>query len=90
MATKSLTPLKIVAKLMTIYQPGGLQEKTVILRQLEDPGEPANTAGAVSLLRKWLKWFRRAQDVGLSLPDASILVRGLTRLMRKVLAGIQR
>ena len=86
-ATKSLTPLKIVAKLMTIYQPGGLQEKTVILRQLEDPGEPSNTAGAVSLLRKWLRWLRRAQDVGLSLPDASILVRGLTRLMRKVLAS---
>ena len=84
-ATKSLSPLKIITKLMTIYQPGGLQEKSVILKQLEDPGEAAGTSAAVAQLRKWLRWMRRAEDVNLSLPDASILMRGLTRLMKKVL-----
>ena len=77
-ATKSLSPLKIITKLMTIYQPGGLQEKSVILKQLEDPGEAAGTSAAVAQLRKWLRWMRRAEDVNLSLPDASILMRGLT------------
>ena len=86
-ATRSLTPLRIVTKLMTIYQPGGVQEKTVILKQLEDPGEAGTTSSGVAQLRKWLRWLRRAQDVGLSLPDASILMRGLTKLMKKILAA---
>ena len=86
-ATKSLTPLKIVCKLMTVYQPGGLHEKQVILQQLENPGEAGSAATGVSSLRRWLRWLRRAEDVGLSLPDASILLRGLTRLMKKLLAG---
>ena len=38
----------------------------------------------VQQLRKWLR-LRRAEDVGLSLPDASILMRGLNKLMKKVL-----
>ena len=86
-ATKSLTPLRILAKLMSLYQPGGLQEKTVILKQLEDPGEATSAALGVQQLRKWLRWLRRAEDVGLSLPDASILVRGLHKLMKKVLGA---
>ena len=86
-ATKSLTPLKIVCKLMTVYQPGGLHEKQVILQQLENPGEASSAATGVSSLRRWLRWLRRAEDVGLSLPDASILLRGLTRLMKKLLSG---
>ena len=84
-ATKSLTPLKVLAKLMSIYQPGGLQEKTVILRQLEDPGEQQTVLGATMSLRTWIRWLRRAEDVNLSLPDPSILVRGLHRLSKKVL-----
>ena len=51
-ATKSLTPLRILAKLMSLYQPGGLQEKTVILKQLEDPGEGTSAAQGVQQLRK--------------------------------------
>lgn len=63
--------------------PGGLQEKQVILRQLEDP-EAGNALAGVTSLRKWLRRLRRAEDVGLSLPDASILLRGLTRFMKKL------
>lgn len=84
-ATKSLSPVKVIAKLMTIYQPGGLHERTVILRQLEDPGEAGNAVTGVQSLRKWLRWLRRAQDVGLCLPDSTILLRGLTKLMKKLL-----
>lgn len=84
-STKSLSPVKVIAKLMTIYQPGGLHERTVILRQLEDPGEAGNAVTGVQSLRKWLRWLRRAQDVGLCLPDSAILLRGLTKLMKKLL-----
>ena len=50
-ATKSLSPLKIITKLVTIYQPGRLEEKTVILRQLEDGDTAGTSAAAVTQLR---------------------------------------
>jgi len=62
-STKSLSPMKIVSKLMTPYQPGGTQEKTVILRQLEDPGEQPNPGAAAGKLRRWIRWRRRAEDI---------------------------
>ena len=74
-STKSLSPMKIVSKLMTLYQPGGTQEKMVVLRQLEDPGEQPNPGAAAGALRKWIRWRRRAEDISLSLPDPTILMR---------------
>lgn len=38
-ATQSLSPLAIVAKLMVAYQPGGLAEKGIVLRALEQREE---------------------------------------------------
>lgn len=86
-ATQSLSPLAIVAKLMVAYQPGGLAEKGIVLRALEQPEEAQSLPHALTLLRRWIRWKRRAQDVGVILPDPSILVRGLNRMMKKVLEG---
>ncbi len=86
-ATQSLSPLAIVAKLMVAYQPGGLAEKGIILRALEQPEEAQSLPHALTLLRRWIRWKRRAQDVAVILPDPSILVRGLNRMMKKVLEG---
>ena len=38
-------------------------------------------------MRRWLRWKRRAEELGVSIPDATILVKGLGRLMKK-LSGI--
>ena len=86
-ATKSLEPLSIVAKLMVTYQPGGLAEKSIVLRALESPDEAQTLPQALTMLRRWLRWKRRAQDVGVILPDPSVLVRGLNKMMKKVLDG---
>lgn len=40
-----------------VDQPGGTQEKTVILRQLEDPGEQPTPGAAAGALRKWTQWL---------------------------------
>ena len=39
----------------------------------------------VNGLRTWMRWRRRSVDLGLSLPDATILMRGLTKMMKRVL-----
>ena len=86
-ATKSLAPLSIVAKLMVTYQPGGLAEKSIVLRALENPEEAQSLPQAMTMLRRWLRWKRRALDVGVTLPDPSVMVWGLNKMMKKVLDG---
>ena len=84
-ATKNLTPLSMITKLMTIYQPGGLSEKSIILKALEQPPEATCLASALVGLRRWLRWKRRAAEVQVALPDPSVLVKGLNKLVKKVL-----
>ena len=85
-ATRALSPLRLVSKLMVLYQPGGTHERSIILRQLEEPSEATSPAEARTGLRKWMRWLRRASDIGLNLPDSTILMKGITRLSQKVLA----
>ena len=57
------------------------------LRNLEEPAEPSNLHDTVVDLRRWLCWRARAQEIGVTEPDPSILVKGLNRLTRRTLEG---
>ena len=48
-ASKRLGALCIICHLMTLFQPGGLAEKELILRQLESPVEANSIADAVQV-----------------------------------------
>ena len=85
-SSRSLSTLGILTKGMIQYQPGGLAEKSAILAALEGPQEAQSIASGVTTLRRWLRWKRRAEDLGVSIPDATILVRGLGKLMKKLSA----
>ena len=84
-AGKDINTISILGKLMLSYQPGGLTEKAAILQALDSPEEAPGLTQAVMGLRKWLRWHRRAGEVGVVRPDATIQVKGLGRLMKKVL-----
>ena len=84
-AGKDITTISILSKLMLSYQPGGLTEKSAILHALDSPEEAQGLTAAVMGLRRWLRWHRRAGEVGVVRPDATIQVKGLGRLMKKVL-----
>ena len=84
-SAKSVNALAIVCKAMLQYQPGGLSERSAILASLESPPECSTVASAISQLRKWIRWKRRATEVGVAIPDASILMRGLGRIMKKIM-----
>ena len=84
-STRSVTAMGILTRLFTVYQPGGLAEKALILSSLESPKEETSIAGAVAALRRWIRWRRRASDVGVSVPDPTVLMRGLTRLTKRVM-----
>lgn len=84
-AGKDVNVLSILGRLMLCYQPGGLSEKSAILTALDSPEEAQSLSQAVGGLRKWLRWHRRAGEVGVVRPDATLQAKGLGRLMKKVL-----
>ena len=84
-SAKRLTAMKIICHLMVLYQPGGLAEKELILRQLESPPEAVGLSDALQGLRKWSRWRHRATDLGVQEPDPFLLLKGLNRLTRKPL-----
>ena len=86
-STRSVSALGILTRLLTIYQPGGLAEKSLILNSLENPKEENSVAASVTALRKWIRWRRRASDVGVSVPDPTVLMKGLTKLTKRVMSA---
>ena len=77
--------LAVLGRIMVLYRPGSAAERQQILKALESPQTASTPQEAVDLLRRWARWLRRAGDVGLRCPDASVLLRGLDALTRKVL-----
>ena len=86
-AAKDLRVMSILTKTMLVFQPGGLNEKSAILHALEAPPEATSVTQGLLHLRRWTRWKRRASEVGVSMPDATILVRGLNKMLRKILAA---
>ena len=86
-AMKRLSVFANLAHLHVAYCPGGVSEKQRLLRNLEEPAEPSGLHDTVVGLRKWLRWRARAQEIGATEPDPSILVKGLNRLTKKTLEG---
>ena len=62
-------------------------DRSSILKNLEQPQEATTIQAAVQGIRRWRRWKRRAEEIGVSLPDPSVLSRGLHRLTKKVLEG---
>ena len=68
------------------YQPGGAGEKHHLQQFLTVPEVASNLDSGVTLARKWIRLFRRGKELQVVLPDPQLLVRGLDRLISKVLA----
>ena len=88
-ASKSVSALGILSKGMQLYQPGGLAERSAILSSLESPTEATTVSSAISTLRKWLSWKRRAEELKVGLPDPTILVRGEAHFARDARSEFQ-
>ncbi|OLP83551.1 Retrovirus-related Pol polyprotein from transposon TNT 1-94 [Symbiodinium microadriaticum] len=82
-----VSTLDLLCKLYSVYQPGNLQEKTLVLKMLEQPEECTTALQAVEGLRRWSLWRRRAASLGMAEPDASVLVRGLDKITGPIIKG---
>ena len=85
LANRLHSTLAILARIMTIYRPGSAVERQQVLKALEAPGQATTAMELVECLRKWARWLKRAQDLGLQVPDPSILLKGLDQSARSLL-----
>ena len=86
LANRLGTTLGILGRIVTIYRPGSAAERQQVLKALESPGHGSSPVEVVEVLRKWARWLKRAQDLSLQVPDASILLRGLDAAVKGQLA----
>ncbi|CAE7259807.1 GIP, partial [Symbiodinium sp. CCMP2456] len=83
MVARAITrsPMALLFRLYTMYQPGGESEKAYILQYLVNPPKAASATDLVSVLRQWERLLLRADNLHIAKPDPSLLVRGLNGLV---------
>eukprot|EP00438_Fugacium_kawagutii_P016096 Skav225959 [mRNA] locus=scaffold6030:76316:83572:- [translate_table: standard] len=86
-AARRMGAFGIVTQLLLSYCPGGVAEKQMLLRNLEDPPEINVLSEAPGALRKWLRWKQRSIEVGAVTPDPALLLKGLNKLTGKVISA---
>ena len=84
-ASRKVDPGSIIFKVMTVYQPGGIEEKAQLVKDLHEPRVESTTQEAIKVLREWERRRKRAVEVGLVLPDPSIQVKALDTIVQKML-----
>ena len=72
--------VEIMYKIFTRYQPGGLGEKALVLRQLTEVKAPNTMGDTLEALRGWKRCLQRALELGVSTPDPTLLMSTLDRL----------
>ena len=76
-SNRDMNSTSLVWRLLITFQPGGPGEKGQLLEDLTVV-KPSSTASEVAIsLRHWRRCFQRAQEIGASLPDGTLLLRGL-------------
>lgn len=78
-AQREVSSISIMFKVLKVYQPGGLGERTTLLKQLVDQKVPAQLADWLSALRSWRRWLTRVHELGIQPPDPVLLLSTLDR-----------
>ena len=71
-ANRDIHCVALLFHVMRVYQPGGLQERTMFLEALSNPGSSNTASEAVTKLRAWGRALARATAMQINVPDASL------------------
>ena len=77
LANRDLTSTHIIWRLLITYQPGGSGEKGQLLSTLTTMPPVTSAGDLATLIRHWRRSFQRAQEIGTSLPDGTLLIKSL-------------
>ena len=79
---REMTCVQLVFRILKLYQPGGLNEKSTILNNLTQTTAAKSAAEAGEMLRQWRRQLLRARELGLQVPDPLLQVSALSEVMR--------
>ena len=78
--SRRLTTIDIIGTILTTFQPGGLRERSALLKFLTSPEAAKNVSEALKGVRRWSRWTQRANELHVAMPDATLLIGGLDLL----------
>ncbi|OLQ10538.1 hypothetical protein AK812_SmicGene5742 [Symbiodinium microadriaticum] len=78
----------LLYRLFVLYQPGGSAERGTILRHLEGHSAGNDVYQCITALRKWRRYLQRAEDIGISVPDGSVLLKGVEAITAQALEAL--
>ena len=84
LANRASSSVDILYALFRRYQPGGLAERSRLLRQLVEPKNPQSLAETVEQLRGWRRSLRRAQELEIATPDSTLLLGALDKMSEQI------
>ena len=84
LSTRS-TNTVILYRIYVRYQPGGLGEKTLLLRQLVDGKTAGGPSEFVEQVRGWKRNLRRAQELNVTTPDPTLLMGALDKMSSTII-----
>ncbi|CAE7919564.1 unnamed protein product, partial [Symbiodinium necroappetens] len=78
----------LLYRMFILYQPGGSAERGTILRHLEGQSAGNDVYQCITALRKWRRYLQRAEDIGISVPDGSVLLKGVEAITAQTLEAL--
>ena len=80
-ASRRLSTVEIIYKLLITYQPGGPQERTVLLKDITEDrlGNSPSVQEVLNTLRMWRRNVNRANELKVTLPDTLVIVGVLAK-----------
>ncbi|CAE7478405.1 RE1, partial [Symbiodinium necroappetens] len=78
------TTKEVLFKLYTVYAPGGAAERASLLRQLETIPTTTSVIDLIANMRRWKKLASRAAEMGVALPDGSVLLMAIEAAVKGV------
>eukprot|EP00435_Cladocopium_sp_Y103_P005472 s1608_g1.t2 len=85
LASRSTNTVEILYRIYTRYQPGGLGEKALLLRQLVDGKTPNSASEFLEQVRNWKRNLRRAQELNVATPDPTLLIGALDKMSSAII-----
>ena len=86
-ACRALTSGRILFRVLQTYQPGGSSERSSTLKQLTMEYVAKDAREATEYLRRWKRHQQRAEELSVTLPDTTLLVKSLSTLVSAVLVA---
>ena len=75
--SRTMQSTAILYNLLKTFQPGGAGEKQQLLQGLTSMSSAANTKEFLEGVRLWRRKFQRADEIGASVPDPTLLIKPL-------------